>query len=745
VGEYADFLDSKFRPAAAQNGIEPGPVHSSLYPFQVAIVDWAVRLGRAAVFADCGLGKTRIQIEWARQVAQFTSKPVLILAPIAVSVQTRDEGNDIGCRVNICRSQEEVLGGVNITNYEMLHAFDPSGFSGVVLDESSILKSFMGKTKRRLMEAFHDTKYKLCCTATPAPNDYMELGNHSQFLNVLASNEMLARWFINNSMEAGDYRLKRHAESDFWRWVNSWAVSLEKPSDIGFDDGAFVLPELRWHQETVRCDNIDPRKSGVLFHDPMLSATTLHREMRRTAFSRAAKAAELVQSKPDESWLLWCNTNYEADEIRKAIPNAVEVRGSDKTSHKENALNGFSSGDIQILLTKPKIAGFGMNWQHCNNVIFVGLSYSYESLYQSIRRVWRFGQRKVVDGYIVTADTETRVLETVRAKERAHNEMKRSMNGSMKRIELGNDNYELKESEGSVERGNGWEIHLGDSAVVMEEVESDSVGLSVFSPPFSNLYIYSDYREDLGNSRNHEEFFKHFEFIARQLFRITKPGRICAVHCKDLPLYKGRDGAAGLMDFPGRVVQMFSEVGWTYHSRVTIWKCPVTEMTRTKNHGLLYKQLRKDSSASRMGMADYVIAFRKWGDGVDEFQDPVTHSRDEFPLDRWRNWASPVWMDINQTRVLSYREARGNDDEKHICPLQLEVIERCVQLWSNPGDLVMSPLAGIGSEGYESVRLGRRFIGIELKPEYYNVAIKNIRHAEQQAGTSLLDLMEATA
>lgn len=283
-----------------------------------------------------------------------------------------------------------------------------------------------------------------------------------------------------------------------------------------------------------------------------------------------------------------------------------------------------------------------------------------------------------------------------------------------------------------MEQGNDWTLYHGDCVHIVNGLNAESVGLSVFSPPFSNLYIYSDYIEDMGNCATNDEFFNQFDFLIRGIYRATKRGRICAVHCKDLPTYKGRDGSAGLFDFAGECIRRFIAEGWAFHSRVTIWKDPVIEMQRTKNHGLLYKELRKNSCASRMGMADYVIAFRKWDDHTDaEWPDPVNHTKDEFPLDQWQQWASPVWSDIRQTNVLQYRDAKDDEDERHICPLQLDVIERCITLWSNPGDLVLSPFSGIGSEGYQALKMRRKFIGAELKDSYFEVACRNLKAAEE--------------
>lgn len=318
------------------------------------------------------------------------------------------------------------------------------------------------------------------------------------------------------------------------------------------------------------------------------------------------------------------------------------------------------------------------------------------------------------------------------------------------------------------EEGEGWTLYNGDSCQVIKGLPENTIGLSVFSPPFSNLYIYSDSEADMGNCANDDEFFAHFKYLIGEIHRITIPGRLCVVHCKDLPLYRGRDEASGLNDFPGYCIRSFEEFGWTYHSRVTIWKCPVIERERTNNNGLLHKTVKRDSSQIRQGMADYVIAFRKRPAGDDNLSsepivrnngftefigDPELDPRktDYHPspfartgkagddsIDIWRRYAEPVWWDINQTNVLNYELGREDKDEKHICPLQLDLIERCIQLWSNPGDIVFTPFLGIGSEAYCAVKMGRRAIGIELKPSYFQQAVRNVRKAECEVGESML-------
>jgi len=745
--DYATFLASK-RKRHGELGVEVAAdaIHPTLFPFQRYVVQWACRKGRAALFEDCGLGKTFQQIEWARLMLAHgpLSRPngrALIMAPLAVNRQTVHEGERLGVPIHDLRGNWTPREGLNVVNYEHHEKIDPSDYDVVVLDESSILKNYMGKTKQALIEMWRDTPYRLACTATPAPNDHMELGNHAQFLGVMASNEMLARWFINDTMAAGNYRLKAHAAEDFWHWVCSWAVCLDRPSDLGFSDDGYERPEVRWIEHVVDSPMEDP-EPGNLFAVDRLTATTLHREMRASSTSRAATAATLVALDPDAAWIVWCNTNYEADALRAAIPDSHEVRGSESSARKEERLEAFTEGRILRLITKPSIAGLGLNWQHCHNVIVAGLSYSMEQLYQAVKRTDRFGQAHAVDVHVLRSEAEGDVLATVHRKLADFERMKEAMTEAMREQQIKDRDDALRRIPASVyAETDGYRLWHGDSCEVMREIEDSSVGLSVFSPPFANLYIYSDAEQDLGNATDHSEFFEHFRFIVRELKRVTIPGRIAAVHCKDLPAYMGRDDYAGLVDFPGDCVKLFESEGWRFHSRTTIWKDPVIEMQRTKNHGLLYKQLRKDSSFSRQGMADYLLMFRRW-DGVAEgepFPQPVTHTKDSFPLDQWQEWASPVWMTVQQGRILrDYRQGKTPDDERHICPLQLDVIERAVGLWSNPGDLVFSPFAGIGSEGHQALKMGRRFLGIELKESYCAVASKNLEHAEREANAPTL-------
>lgn len=680
----------------------------------------------AGMSKNCGLGKTFCQLEWSRIISQKTGGDILIVAPLSVSLQTRREATKIDIDANVCRNQPDVKSGINITNYEMLDNFDASRFVGVVVDESSILKSYTGVIKNKIISMFKNTRFKLACTATPSPNDHMEILNHCDFLGVMKSYQALAIWFINDTMHMGQYRLKKHAIKDFWKWVSSWACSLSKPSDYGYKDDGFILPPLNINEEIVSVD-ITKDSNGLLFRIPELSATSYHKEKRISASDRAIRCKKLVD-KIDGQVMIWCDTNYEADDLKKTLPGAVEVRGSDNIDRKENITMDFVDGRIKTLISKPSIFGFGLNFQNCHSIIYCGLSFSFESYYQSIRRFWRFGQKYPVDIYIVISETEKQILNIIKMKEEKFLEMKNNMNSLINEFQDVSREVKYKmECEIKEEIGENYRLILGDSIEEIKKIEKESIGLIIFSPPFSNLYIYSDSFRDMGNNKNDDDFFKHFSFMLKDLLRVTMSGRLCCIHCKDLVNYKNRDGASGLRDFPGRIIIAMEKAGWQYHSRVTIWKDPVIEMQRTKSHGLLYKQLRKDSSYSRQGLPDYILTFRKWTDEGDI--SPVNwKTKENFPLERWQRWASPVWDDIRQTNVLNIQLAREGNDEKHIAPLQLDVVERCVELWSNPGDTIFSPFMGIGSEGYKALELGRKFVGIELKESYYNIAKKNLEY-----------------
>jgi superfamily II DNA or RNA helicase len=407
-------------------------LHPGMFHYQRDVTSFLLAAGSGAAFLDTGLGKSLVALEWGRVVAEHTGKPVLMLAPLAVAPQHVREAHKFGLEARVVRDQSEVALGVNVTNYAKVDHFDPAEFGGVVLDESSVIKNFTGATSRKLIDMFRATPFRLACTATPAPNDHMELGQHSQFLGVMPSNEMLSRWFIADQMNMGKYRLKGHAVKPFWNWVASWARCISKPSDLGYPDDGFLLPSLDLRRHIVRSD-ISVDAGDLLFRIPEMSATSIHQEKRLTADQRAEVIADLVNGDAGEPWVVWCDTDYEADALMARIPDAVEVRGSMPDHVKEERLVGFSEGRIRVMVSKPSVAGFGLNWQHCARIAFVGLSFSYEQFYQAVRRCWRFGQTRPVQCHIAMADTERNIWDVVTRKSGDHEAMKAEMYAAMKR------------------------------------------------------------------------------------------------------------------------------------------------------------------------------------------------------------------------------------------------------------------------------------------------------------------------
>lgn len=722
--EYKEFLKGKIKRIVASGfDIEESKLNKNLFDFQRFCVKRALHFGKYALFQDCGLGKTIEQLEWANQVSIHTNKPVLILAPLAVSGQTIKESIKFGIKceklntsiVNPIGSLE----GVYITNYEQLENIDASLFSGIVLDESSILKNFTGKTKELIIDKFKHTPYKLACTATPSPNDPMELGNHSEFLDVMGRNEMLSMYFVHDGGETAKWRLKGHAISEFYKFIGTWAIMMSKPSDIGFNAKGYELPELNLIEQTIETGK---RDNGLLFNDTAISATNFNKELRLTKIPRINNVADLVNNS-DENFIIWIKQNEEGELVRKLIPDAVEVKGSDSPELKEKRLLGFANNDFRVLVTKTKIAQFGLNYQNCRNQIFASLDFSFEGLYQAIRRSYRFGQKKEVNIFIVTTDTMKNVIQSINNKQKQFETMQEKMRENVNHDLRQRFSVDLVDTDENV--NNEWfDISRGDCVQEIKKVESESIGFSVFSPPFAELYTYSNHVEDMGNSKDYKEFLTQFKFLCKELFRVVKSGRNVAVHCMDLPIQKGKEGYIGLRDFSGMIKDAFEDEGFIYHSRVTIWKDPVVEMQRTKALGLLHKQIKKDSTMSRVGIPDYVLIFRKDGERLY----PVRNT--DLPVDLWQKIASPVWMDINYSDTLQgFRNGRDEKDEKHICPLQLPTIERLIHLYTNKGDTVLTPFMGIGSEVYQAVKMERKAVGFELKKSYFDLAVKNCNAA----------------
>lgn len=780
---YQDLLESKkVKSIPTGFDIPIEQLNPMLKGFQKFSVQKALKYGRFGLFEPPGAGKTVQQLEWGTQVAKYTGMPVLLLAPLAVIGQTiEDEAPKFGYEVRELRKgiTPAELKDCHIwaINYDSLHLYlhlIPE-FSGVILDESSILKNFTGETKKFLMETFLRTPFKLPCSATPSPNDLNEYGNHSEFLGVLDSQDMRSKWFVRDE-GMNNYRLKGHAKESFYAWLSTWCIMFDHPRDIGFDEPGYDLPPINYIERQIKTKARD----GKMFNDVSVDATSFSRELRLTKVERLTEVAEIVNNST-ETFCIWVMLDSEAEELLKLIPGSVNVTGSDKKDIKRQGFSDFSHGKIRVLITKTKLAQYGLNWQHCHNTIFASFNFSFEALYQAIRRFLRFGQLHAVNCWLMTTDTMQNVLQNIKMKENQHNESIREVSKAINGKTYGLlDTYDFKEVKNDLM----W-LMKGDSAIELKRLADNSVDFIIFSPPFKSLFTYSNYIHDLGNNDDDAAFWEQYKFIIQECYRVLKPGRIMACHTKDLGVYKNSSGYTGMDNFTdehtmfiqnclaidlikedikntaqwkamqeladgcpnadfGDMWQQISDrgnvitdelkkherVGFKLHSKTTIWCDPVLEMQRTKTQRLLYKTLTSNSVLSGYGMAEYMRYFKKW-DGTDESNwEPVNHlTKQNIPLDLWQKWASPVWMDIKRTDVLNGKAGTDMGDEKHIANLQLEVIHRPLQMFSNPGETVLTPFLGTGSEAFVSINNNRYAIGVELKDSYYNEAVKNCNNA----------------
>ena len=750
--EYESFIRNKLNSIYFKGiDIELDELNNNLFDWQKVIVKLALKKGRFALFEECGLGKTIQSLEWSKHVIDHTNKPVLIIAPLAVSAQTKREGGKFGYKVNICKTDNDMIEGINITNYERVHHFDFELFGGIVCDESSIFKSFSGKIKNIVLEKIKKIPYRLCCTATPSPNDYAELGNHTEILGYLKRSEMLAKFFVHDGGSTQDWRLKKWASIDFWKWICTWSILIRKPSDIGFDDTGYILPKLNIHRVFIGCERTT---ENVLF-PKLVSSLKERREIRRKSLDDKIIKIKEILGHIIPPAIIWCDLNIESEKTKSSIDYCVQVTGSDDDEKKKKTILEFANNEIYYLVTKPKIFGFGINLQNCCNMIFIGLSDSFESYYQAVRRCWRYGQKNEVNVYILLDQREESILNNIIRKENDYIHMTEKMIELMKdemHKEIIGDTEDIIEYEPDKVSSKKWTMYKGDCVSVSKIIPDNSIDFVIYSPPFCSLYVYSDSILDMGNVDNDKTFLEHYRFLVQEQYRTLKPGRIASIHCANIPAMYERDGYLGIKNFRGQIIDIHKECGFIHHSEVVIWKDPLIEATRTKALGLMHKQLQKDSTICRAGIPDYVISFRKpgnnglpvsrdnlteyYGSNYKKISDIVDKSDDvkygkwtrEQKLSHliWRSYASPVWMDIRQTNTLNVKQARDNKDEKHICPLQLDVIGRLIVLYTNPNDLVCSWFAGIGSEGYQALSMKRRFLGVELKDSYFNIGVKNL-------------------
>jgi len=637
--------------------------------------------------------------------------------------------------------------------------FDMGAFGAVVLDESSILKALGGKTRRRLIESCSAVPFRLACTATPAPNDNIEIGSHAEFLGICTHAEMLATFFINANKEhtfiidgrayrkkgtnkgGTEWRIKHHAEQPFYEWMASWAITMTKPSDLGYDDDGFILPDLAILPQFVQ---VDYAPEGQLVFTG-LKGISGRADIRRATLDDRMDLLKGIMTRADQ-WIIWAGLDAESKALTAAIDGAVEVKGSDDPEYKATTFERFQDGDIRVLVTKARIGGFGMNFQNAHKMAFFGLSDSWESWYQCIRREWRYGQTEPVEVHVILSDLEEEIYQNVMRKDAMASRLRDGLIaqvGNYERGELVMATVEKSTYARRTVKGENWTAMLGDSCERLAEIRDNSIDLSVYSPPFADLYTYTDSDRDLGNSRGAEEFFEHYGFIIREVLRVTRPGRMTCVHTSDIPAMAQRDGYIGTKDFPGDCIRAYQDAGWTFVGRAFVQKNPQAQAIRTKSKALLFVQLRKDSADSRPALVDQVLLFKKDGDNAVPVR-PVDNG--ELDNETWIEWANGIWLGVHETDTLQYAPARAADDEKHICPLQLGTIERCIKLYSNPGETVLSPFMGIGSEVYQAVAYGRKGIGIELKESYFDIAVRNLKAISARAERmTLFDIIPESA
>jgi len=718
MNDYTKFLETKKKTFISSGfDIDENELNINLFDFQKYAVKTALNKGRFALFFDCGLGKTLMQLEWAYQVVKKTKGNVLVLTSLAVVEQTKKEFSKFG----IDNSNIDVL------NYDQLSNIDTSKYTGVVLDESSILKNNTGKTSQFIIDNFKKTPYKLACTATPSPNDHIELGQHLEFLGYDTYENMKSMFFVQDQkIKTNDkWRLRKHAIDDFWKYIATWSMACDNPKTLGFNNDGYDLPEIEFIEHIIPVEN----NTDNLFGDVAVSATDLHKDLNRSFDLRIEKTIELVNAN-DNQWLIWGLKNSETNLIVKKLDNAINVQGSDKPEYKAKYLNGFANNEFKTLITKTSIASFGMNYQNCNQMIFMSYDFKFEAFYQAVRRCYRFGQKNKVTVHILIPESQINVRNTILKKQEQHFERIKQMAKYTADMNY-KENIEIDEvKESEIKTDNYWLLN-GDCVEEIKKLKDSSVDYSFFSPPFSDLYTYSDDPRDFSNVKNDDEFFAHFQYLVPELNRVLKNGRLVSMHIMQGTTGIGKDGFLSIKDLRGDLIRLFQSNGFYFHAEVMIRKSPQLAAIRTKNTQLMHGQTKRDSSINRPGLADYIITFRKQGKN----EVPI---KNDIDFDTWCKLAEPVWMDINESDTISnFRKARGCNDERHMTPTQLTVIRNCYLLWSNKGDVCFSPFGGAGSEGCQALKMDRKSINIELKKSYFNLNAYNHKAFETEKNSTL--------
>lgn len=821
--EYKKFLENKIIQTPATGfEISKDSLSPILKPHQKDIVQWALEGGNRAIFAQFGLGKTLMQLEIANRVFCHTGKPVLIGLPLGVKQEFEDDAKLLGVDVCYAKDQEEVEAIFNnsktrifLSNYERIRdgKFYPDFFGGICFDEGDAIRNLDTETTNYILNNFSKVPLKFIATATPSPNDYTEILNYAQFLGVMDRSQALTRFFQRNSTTAGDLTLYPHKEKEFWIWVRSWSIIIQKPSDLGYTDEGYDLPEMKviYHKVNVqdRGVMIDRDNSINIFRCPTKGLQEANKEKKESMPFRIEKAIELIKENPNDHWLIWHHREDERRMIESLLPEVKSVFGSQKWEERESNLIGFKKGEFKYLSTKPEIAGSGCNFQkHCHRAVFVGIDYRFKDFIQAIHRIYRFLQEGEVEIHIIYSDAEGEVLKTLQEKWNRHNDMITKMTDIIKEFGLSSAKLisDLKRTIGverqEVSGSNFWAIH-NDCVEEVCAMEDNSIDMILTSIPFSDQYEYCESYNDMGHNDGNGEFFKQLDFLTPQLLRVLEPGRIAAIHVKDRIRfsYQNGQGFTSLIDFSGQTVQHFERHGFHLLGKHFITTDVVMENKQTYRLG--WSEQCKDGSKMGCGSPEYLLIFRKAPtDHSNAYADvAVVKSKDEYTRARWQLdahafWKSSgdrlfqpdelrrldlskigkawkdyemetvydyekhvalcedldtlnklpasfmavpprsgndwVWDDINRMNTLNTSQSQRKK-EKHVCPLQFDIVDRAISRYSNVGDRILDPFGGIMSVPFRAIKLNRYGIGIELNPLYYRDGVQYCSEAESKS------------
>lgn len=833
---YMEFLQSKID-IAEETGfvVTPEDLNAALLPHQRDAVVWALKGGRRALFESFGLGKTVQQLEWARMVCAHTGGQVLIILPLGVKQEfQRDAVRLLGwiapppyVRTDAEARAEIDLGAeILLTNYERVRDgdIDPARFAGVSLDEASAIRYGGSKTNLQFNKLLKGVRYKLLCTATPSPNRYTELVHYSGMLEIMDPAQVLNRYFQRDSTKAHQPRLFPNLEREFWTWVSSWALFITKPSDLGYDDTGYDLPDMdvRWHCLPVDNATAGADKHGQmkLIRDAAFSLQDAAREKRDSIEDRVSKMVEIIGSDPDAHFILWHDLEAERHAIKRAIPEAVEVYGSQDYDEREKRVIAFSDGECRLLATKKSISGQGCNFQrHCHRAIFLGIDYEFNDFIQAVHRIYRFLQTERVIIDIIYTESEEEIKKALLKKWRQHDEMVANMIGIVREYGLNNRRRfdDMRRTIG-VERvevtGNNYRAINNDCVEELNSMPDDSVDEIITSIPFGNLFEYSPNYSDFGHNADLEHFFQQMDYLTPNLLRVLKPGRVYACHVKDRILYGNVTGTGmpTLEPFHCHVILHALKHGFQLMGMITV----VTDVVRENNqtYRLGWSECCKDGSKMGVGCPEYILLFRKLPTDTSKAyaDDPVSRSKDEYTRAQWQidahgfwrssgdrlltkeelqevptaqmekvyrqysretvysyadhvalakkldeenrlpatfmvvapgSWNDSVWDDINRMRTYNTTQSQRRQ-QMHVCPLQIDIVDRLIDRYSNPGDTILDPFGGIMTVPTEAVKRGRYGIGVELNSDYFRDGVGYLQAADAQRGMpTLFDFLPA--